>query len=107
LPNIADVCTDSGIVYSCEYIAQSLGEYKLAENCVCLCDDDNDMEMADACEHAYLPTISSSTMLERVTKSANHEHYTCTETEVVRETAATEAALDIVLQRLGVTDAVE
>ena len=33
---------------------------------VCLCDDDNDVEMALACSHAYIPALSSDTMEETI-----------------------------------------
>jgi hypothetical protein len=29
---------------------------------VCLCDDDNDLEMALACRRAYLPSVSSDSI---------------------------------------------
>jgi hypothetical protein len=88
-----------------------MGGYRLSEHCVCMCDDDNDMEMAEACAHAYLPALSSSTMEERVLrdKEQHHgqSHYTCTANENTQGTAATEAALDCILQELGVTEPVD
>ena len=35
-------------------------------NAVCLCDDDNDLEMAYSCQHAYIPGISSSSMYDAI-----------------------------------------
>jgi hypothetical protein len=44
----------------------------LSKHSICLCDDDNDLEMALACQHAYLPDISSQSMLEITQKYPKH-----------------------------------
>lgn len=44
----------------------------LSNHAVCLCDDDNDLEMALACHHAYLPDVSSESMKETIDEFPNH-----------------------------------
>jgi len=54
--------------------------------------------MALACSHAYIPGLSSRTMDETI--QANPAKFTKTFTDNVKETAATEAALQLILQRV-------
>jgi hypothetical protein len=127
--------------YSCEYVAlkflstidgatssvsssstmiSSSGALLLAKHAVCLCDDDNDLEMALACQHAYIPGISSKSMAETIGKNPNRFTVTTlshslsfadTNTKTtplipaVQEgtTSATEAALSLVLKRIQST----
>ena len=44
----------------------------LSNHAICLCDDDNDLEMALACGHAYLPSVSSESMQETVDWFPDH-----------------------------------
>ena len=34
----------------------------LSKHAICFCDDDNDLEMALACHHAFVPGVSSDSM---------------------------------------------
>ena len=66
---------------------------------VCLCDDDNDVEMALACSHAYIPALSLDTMEETIQQ--NPKQFTKTFLQgVVEGTFATEAALRLVYERV-------
>ena len=47
-------------------------ELFLSKHSICLCDDDNDLEMALACQHAYLPDISSQSMMDITQKYPKH-----------------------------------
>jgi hypothetical protein len=47
-------------------------ELFLSKHAICLCDDDNDLEMALACQHAYLPDISSQSMMDITQKYPKH-----------------------------------
>jgi len=49
-----------------------LGEDFLSKHAVCMCDDDNDLEMAMACNHAYLPDIASQSMVDTIDRFPNH-----------------------------------
>jgi len=44
----------------------------LSKKAVCLCDDDNDLEMALACHHAYLPSVASESMEETINEFPDH-----------------------------------
>ena len=79
---------------SCRFIADSL-DIDLATQSVCICDDDNDIEMALACGHAYIPALTSESMVECI---QNHPGK-LTQTVVpgsVEQTRATEAALELI-----------
>eukprot|EP00522_Entomoneis_paludosa_P001255 CAMPEP_0172472604 /NCGR_PEP_ID=MMETSP1065-20121228/68426_1 /TAXON_ID=265537 /ORGANISM="Amphiprora paludosa, Strain CCMP125" /LENGTH=409 /DNA_ID=CAMNT_0013230751 /DNA_START=115 /DNA_END=1344 /DNA_ORIENTATION=+ len=96
----------SGKKNCCQYLmdkfpASHLPKRTLKENALFLCDDDNDLEMAMACEHAYLPGISSKSMEELVAQDKSQ--FTLTEQGEVAGTRATEAALALVLKRLAST----
>jgi hypothetical protein len=111
---------------SCEYLAHKFlstndgttgasAALLLAKHAVCLCDDDNDLEMALACQHAYIPGISSKSMAETIGKNPTRFTVTTTTTLAssltdtlippVQEgtTSATEAALSLVLERIQST----
>lgn len=68
----------------------------LKSHALCLCDDDNDVEMALACRKAYLPSITSESM-----KKLASENRDMVVTENVDEgtveSLATEAALEMIL----------
>lgn len=94
--------------YSCEYLASKFLDASaspsdlLSRHCVCFCDDDNDLEMASACQHAYLPGISSESMARVVT--SNPDHYSQTggsHHEGIEGTKATEKALLLALDRMA------
>ena len=50
----------------------STGEDFLSNHAVCMCDDDNDLEMALACQHAYLPDIASQSMIDTIEEFPDH-----------------------------------
>jgi hypothetical protein len=80
--------------YSCQYLADSLN-LDLAKESVCICDDDNDIEMALACAHAYIPALTSESVVECIRDNP----YKLTQTfqeGLVEETFATEAALQLI-----------
>jgi hypothetical protein len=73
----------------------------LSNHCVCVCDDDNDLEMALACHHAYIPAISSTSMEEVIASNPVHFSQTGGKNHGGLEaTVATEKALAMVLQRI-------
>lgn len=81
----------SGKQNCCQYLANELG-FSLATNSVCICDDDNDVEMALACSHSYIPTLTSESMVDTLRK--NKSDFTLTFGADIHSTAATEAALN-------------
>lgn len=106
------------LVCSCLYIAKKFFGASaedsvdfVSKHAVCLCDDDNDLEMALACSLAYIPEISSESM-KRVIEM-NPDHFTQTGGEGVElsGTDSTEAALLLIQSKLehekaaGVDDA--
>jgi hypothetical protein len=99
-----DCRSNHGLLHhSCRYLAEVFGGSPsiLSRRCVCLCDDDNDIDMALACLHAYIPSVSSESMAK--TLEENPSHFTITEQGDVRETLATEAALARVLDRIAIS----
>lgn len=66
----------------------------LKSHACCLCDDDNDVEMALACRTAYLPSVTSESMRRLANENRN---VIVTETEERKESHATEAALEMIL----------
>lgn len=81
----------SGKRNCCQFLADSL-RHDMAKESVCICDDDNDLEMALACAHAYIPALTSESMVRCI--RANPRQFTQTVQEgVVEGTLATEAAL--------------
>ena len=74
----------------------------LSKHAVCACDDDNDLEMALACHHAYIPGVSSTSMA--VIIQNNPGHFTQTgghgASDMSEGTAATEKALSLLLERI-------
>lgn len=91
---------DSGKKNSCLYIAGLFcgSSDRLASDCVCLCDDDNDIAMALACSHAYLPALSADS-LASLTRS-EPEHFTVAAKDVQKTTKATEQVLEKILDQL-------
>lgn len=91
--------------FSCQYLAEKFcpdknDETLLRDHTVCLCDDDNDIEMASACRHAYIPDVTSQNMAATIEKFP--EHFTITGGEGLGKEgpAASEAALMKILDSL-------
>ena len=70
----------------------------LSSQCVCICDDDNDVEMALACSHAFIPSISSDSMMATIKEHPSK--FTVTSNEGTEGVRASEAALGLILQRI-------
>lgn len=92
----------SGKKNSCQYLAEKLAPNTesgtiLASDSFFLCDDDNDIEMAMACRHAFCPQVSSASMLDTIRK---HPKQFTTFLQYSDNTKATEMALRLVLDRL-------
>ena len=90
--------------FSCVYIASKLGSecgrpILLDRHCVCLADDDNDIEMAMACSHAYIPRATASSMAATVQENPGTFTLTVAQGEV-DPTKATNRALTMVLERI-------
>ena len=90
---------------SCHYLAEKFcpdldDETLLRAHAVCLCDDDNDIEMASACRHAYIPDITSPNMAATIAKLP--EQFTVTGgVDLGKEgPVASEAALMLILDLL-------
>ena len=84
---------------SCQYVAKKLCAMEIAldQNALCLCDDDNDLEMALACRHAFVPGISSASMGQVVKENGNKITVTGGIGDLEEGTGATERALAAVL----------
>lgn len=65
---------------------------------VCICDDDNDIEMALACSHAYVPSLHSISMEETIRR--NPSKFTKTFQHESDMTRASEEALKLILSKL-------
>jgi hypothetical protein len=91
-------------VESCAYLARKFGDFDtenvLASRCVCLCDDDNDIEMALACLHAYIPSATSESMKKVMSEYSDKFTLTTREEDLEDLTLATENALILVLDRI-------
>lgn len=73
----------------------------LHNHAVCICDDDNDVEMASACRHAFIPEISSENMAALIEKFPEHFSLTGGKHSQTHGTASSEAALSLILKRLA------
>lgn len=89
---LSDIC-------SCQYLAAKFECDDLERDSVCLCDDDNDIEMAKACGHAYLPAVTSASLEQAISEDPNH--FTKLEDSKIRGTRATDAALAMVLDLIS------
>lgn len=90
---------------SCSYLAKKFatiqdhiladitGEDILLLRALCLCDDDNDLEMASACGKVFLPSVSSESMAKAAQSNPDKIMITERIQENVIETLATESAL--------------
>lgn len=89
---------------SCQYLATKLLDAPITSlfvDCVCLCDDDNDLEMALACQHAFIPGISSESMAKIIANNPDHFSQTGgSKHEGIEGTIATEKALSLALKRI-------
>lgn len=65
----------------------------LLKQAICLCDDDNDLEMASACGSVFLPSVSSQSMAEAAKQNPDKIFITENEQERIIGTTATEHAL--------------
>ena len=79
---------------SCQYVADSLN-MDMATESVCICDDDNDIEMALACAHAYIPALTSESVVACIRDNPSKLTQTF-QRGIVEETFATEAALQMI-----------
>jgi len=73
----------------------------MSSESVCVCDDDNDIEMALACSHAYVPALTSGTMEETIRKNPTQFTQTFKQGSIT-STLATDAALQLIYD--GVSD---
>ncbi|KAL3907718.1 MAG: hypothetical protein SGILL_008759 [Bacillariaceae sp.] len=88
----------SGKRNCCLYLADELG-IDIALQSVCVCDDDNDIEMAMACSQAYIPALTSDSMVATI--RGNPTKFTQTYKEdKVTSTDATDAALQLIYERV-------
>ena len=76
------------------------GKNFLSTSAVCMCDDDNDLEMAMACHHAYLPAVTSASMAKIARENPNQITVAEKKEEGIHGTAATERALLLVIDAL-------
>ena len=95
----------SGKKNCCGYLASYFNKQKvdieeLLESCICLCDDDNDLEMADACGRVFLPSISSTSMQEAASRSPNKISIVEDMAKSIFETSATEVAISSAMTEL-------
>jgi hypothetical protein len=88
---------------SCQYLAEELGQpgTDMSLSAICLCDDDNDIAMALACSHAYIPALSSKSMEETIQQYPNK--FTKTFEPGLEPTSATESALQLIYERVTKT----
>ena len=71
---------------------------------VCLCDDDNDIEMAMATQQAYIPALTSQSMTATIQRYPTK--FTVTfQKGVTESTMATDAALELIHERVVVDPA--
>uniref|UniRef100_A0A7S0WP63 Sucrose phosphatase-like domain-containing protein n=1 Tax=Pyramimonas obovata TaxID=1411642 RepID=A0A7S0WP63_9CHLO len=68
-----------------------------ADEVVCMCDDDNDLKMAEYCSHAYLPGMNAPSVVAAA--KAKPEHYTPGKMEGIE---GTHEALLFIMARCGI-----
>eukprot|EP00540_Astrosyne_radiata_P017927 CAMPEP_0116841744 /NCGR_PEP_ID=MMETSP0418-20121206/11117_1 /TAXON_ID=1158023 /ORGANISM="Astrosyne radiata, Strain 13vi08-1A" /LENGTH=346 /DNA_ID=CAMNT_0004472249 /DNA_START=182 /DNA_END=1222 /DNA_ORIENTATION=+ len=103
LGNIDYYPVDSGKKNCCDYVAAKfLGTTEAAAlgHALCLCDDDNDLEMALACRHAYVPSVTSDSMRDTAKKNPKRITVTSGPGGVFTGPKATERALNLVKLRV-------
>ncbi|KAL3941296.1 MAG: hypothetical protein SGBAC_004319 [Bacillariaceae sp.] len=90
----------SGKKNCCQYLGEKFfPQASLSINAVCLCDDDNDIEMALAVQHAYIPSLSSETMDAEIQKCKEHFTETYKFDSAGFGTGASDLALRMILER--------
>ena len=87
-------------MYFAQKICNSNSDEALARHAICLCDDDNDLEMALACQHAFVPGVSSESMAEVIRAHPNQITVTGGPGHDVEGTKATEKALELALKSI-------
>jgi len=98
--------SSSGKKNCCEYLAHHFSDVRrsadsphsttddyIMKRCICLCDDDNDLEMAMACGTVFLPSISSLSMKHAAKFFPDQIFIMEDKKEGITETRATERAL--------------
>jgi hypothetical protein len=85
----------------CQYLIQEKfqGVGTLSDNCIFLCDDDNDIELAISCCFAFLPTISSDSM-KTIAQSNSERIITVDDTKEFGNLGGTTQATDALLQNI-------
>jgi len=73
----------------------------MLESCICLCDDDNDLEMASACGKVFLPSVTSISMQHAVHNSPDKILVMENKDDGIIGTSATEKALSRALSEVG------
>jgi len=93
--------------FSCDYLARKFcnsdSDDALSKHAICLCDDDNDLEMALACQHAFVPGISSDSMARVIEEHPNQITSTGGPGQDLHGTKATEKALELALESVRST----
>ena len=88
----------------------------VSKHAVCLCDDDNDLEMAMACRRAFIPAITSATMKAAIETYPKQFTVTASVGEGSGDVEgkqqrsgpeATEAALSLILDSLAAKESEE
>ena len=117
VPNELDCSTNLGCVdfypsmsgkkRCAEYLVQRMlstgredAEVSLETNGFCMCDDDNDIELALACRSAYLPSLTSDSMKDLVGSGKWSLFLTEDVENGIIETRATEVALARLISRI-------
>jgi hydroxymethylpyrimidine pyrophosphatase-like HAD family hydrolase len=93
----------SGKKNCCQYLGEKLfpdvpKDFILSKNSVCLCDDDNDIEMASAVRHAFIPSLHSKTMEQVIQKNQEHFTETYKRDSSGSGTGASDLALRLILE---------
>eukprot|EP00558_Chaetoceros_sp_UNC1202_P006830 CAMPEP_0197236712 /NCGR_PEP_ID=MMETSP1429-20130617/3738_1 /TAXON_ID=49237 /ORGANISM="Chaetoceros sp., Strain UNC1202" /LENGTH=422 /DNA_ID=CAMNT_0042695561 /DNA_START=211 /DNA_END=1479 /DNA_ORIENTATION=+ len=76
-------------------------EDAILEHCICLCDDDNDLEMAAACGKVFLPSVTSESMRKAAEASPDKMFIMEDKEGGIVETRATEHAVLGVLEEFS------
>lgn len=100
----------SGKKNCCDYLVKRFcgSDARLSTNAYCMCDDDNDVEMATNCKIAYLPSVTSDSIKRLIERQRNDDDVLEYGKMIVMEdiesgivdTKATERALEMILNEL-------
>jgi hydroxymethylpyrimidine pyrophosphatase-like HAD family hydrolase len=85
--------------FFCDSMADTVANKFVANHAVCMCDDDNDLEMAMACKHAYIPEISSQSMKDIIDKYPERFTQTGGGEKELSGTDSSEFALALILEK--------